>query len=857
MVFVENCRHAVAQYQTTDSRQTLWSQSSRACPGYRVQTTTPTIDGFSAKLVLAGSSCNVYGRDIDNLVLDVRYDTASRLHVHIQDAAGKQFQIPSSVLPLDEGHGVTSQDSKLKFSCFQDAETGFGFKVQRGSEVIFDTTGHPLIFEDQYIEITSSLPSNANIYGIGETPDWFRRNTTNTIKTLWARDAQDPFQENVYGSHTIHMELRNGKFHGAYLHNSHGMDIALANSTIQYRVLGGTADFYFFGGPTALDVIDQYTELVGRPKRIPYWSLGFHNCRYGYKSVYEVNDVIANYSKANIPLEVAWTDIDYMDRTRDFTFDPVNFPLAEMKKQLKYLHAHNQKMVLITDPAIQYNSTYGAYARGHGKDVFIKNQDGSEYIGQVWPGYTVFPDWFAPNTSEWWSVELKRYFDKLSIDGMWIDMNEASSFCTGSCGTGKPENEVPPYPWTVNPRPAHRPINANNTLLVPPYAIHNPEIELSDQTIETIALHANGVAEYHVHNLYGYMESRATYDFLREHKPNTRSFLLSRSTFAGSGSIASHWTGDNNASFFDLHVSIASMLDFGIFGIPMIGADICGFLGNTTEELCARWIEVGAFYPFSRDHNVIDAIPQELYRWPTVAEASRRALGIRYALLPYFYTSYQYAVEKGWPVARPLVFEFSDVAKTADNDRQFLIGDGLLISPVLTQGATTVDAFFPQGIWYDWYNYTAIGGANASITLDAPLEHVNVHVRGGKILPAQTPAMTTTDSRKNDFYLIVAADEGGAASGKLYLDDGETLDTPHRWVGFSYTSNGTLCIFQESGSYTIAPPLSAIILLGITNVTSVAVNGEQVKTELTEIGDSTVVEGLNINLNTPSKVLFE
>ncbi|KAJ2443524.1 hypothetical protein GGI03_007994, partial [Coemansia sp. RSA 2337] len=388
-----------------------------ACPGYTAGNVSQTSDGFTTELTLAGPPCAVYGMDIKRLKLDVRFDTKNRLHVHIKDADGQQFQIPDSVIPLDSGHGVRNASSNLRFDHFHDGLSGFGFRVSRGDQVIFNTVGHPLIFEDQYIEITSSLPADANIYGMGESPDFFRRNPANTIKTLWNRGSPDLFQQNVYGSHSIYMELRDSLFHGAYLHNSHGMDIVLANGTIQYRVLGGTADFYFFGGPSALDVIDQYTELVGRPSRIPYWALGFHNCRYGYKSVYEVNDVIANYSKANIPLEVAWTDIDYMDRTLDFTFDPVNFPLAEMQKQLAYLHKRGQKMVLITDPAILYNSSYEVYARGHEQDVFIKNPDGSEFIGQVWPGYTVFPDWFAPNTSSWWSGELKRYFDQLPIDG--------------------------------------------------------------------------------------------------------------------------------------------------------------------------------------------------------------------------------------------------------------------------------------------------------------------------------------------------------------------------------------------------------------------------------------------------------
>ncbi|KAJ1890846.1 hypothetical protein LPJ66_007249, partial [Kickxella alabastrina] len=622
------------------------SATRSACPGYAVTNFTRAKQGFEASLVLAGPPCNAYGKDIFYLTLGIRFDTQNRLHVHIKDTVEKQYQIPRAVITLDSGSGVSENDSNLKFTHVQDAQSGFGFKVQRGDDVIFDTTGRPLIFEDQYIEITSSLPKNANIYGIGETPDYFRRNTANTTKTLWNRDAHDPLGENVYGSHSIYMELRKGKFHGAYLHNSHGMDIVMANDTIQYRLLGGTADLYFFGGQSALDVIDQYTELVGRPNRIPYWSLGFHNCRYGYKSVYVVNEVIANYSKAQIPLEVAWTDIDYMENTRDFTFDPVNFPLSEMQKQLKYLHSRNQRMVLMTDPAIQRNTSYETYVRGHELNVFIKNPDGSEYVGHVWPGYTVFPDWFGNNTDTWWHAELQQYFDQLPIDGMWIDMNEATSFCTGSCGSGQPTDKVPPFPWLVSPsEPPCRKLNTSNPFLVPPYAIHNPQIEISDNTIETTAVHANGVIEYHVHNLYGYMQSKTTRDFLLAYRQNKRPFLLSRSTFAGSGALVNHWTGDNEATWQDLHISISSVFDFGIFGIPMVGADICGFTGNTTEELCARWIEVGAFYPFSRNHNAIGMESQELYLWESVAEASRRALAVRYKLLPYFYTMYQYSVE--------------------------------------------------------------------------------------------------------------------------------------------------------------------------------------------------------------------
>ncbi|KAJ2847886.1 hypothetical protein IWW36_003619 [Coemansia brasiliensis] len=833
------------------------SSASVSCPGYKARHVTEIGNGIQTSLMLNGPPCNIYGQDISELILDVSFDTNNRLHVHISDTANTQYQIPPSVISLNKGQKIDKQKGNFEFIHSHNRTTGFGFKVVRDSEVIFDTIGHVLVFEDQYLELTSSVPTDANIYGLGETPGWFRRNPYNTTITLWNRDTPALFEENGYGSHAVYMELRNNsKFHGCYLHNSHGMDVVLSDGSLQYRVLGGTLDLYFFAGPTALDVIDQYTQLVGRPNRIPFWALGFHNCRFGYTSVYEVNQVIANYSAARIPLEAAWTDIEYMEKYRDFTFDPQNFPLEEMQKQLDFLHEHGQKMVLIIDPAIHVNNEYGPYTRGQEQDVFMRNADGSEFIGQVWPGYTAFPDWFAANVSQWWNEELRRYFDKLQIDGMWIDMNEAASFCTGSCGSGEPIGKIPPLPWEKSPEP-HRSLNTSNTFLVPPYAIHSRYIELSKMTLETTAVHANGIIDYHVHNLYGYMESKLTYEFLRNYRPNIRPFVLSRSTFAGSGAFISHWTGDNAATWQDMHLSIASMFEFGIFGIPMVGADICGFYQNATEELCARWIELGAFYPFSRSHNSLFAYPQEPYRWKSVAEAARRALGIRYTLLPYIYSCYQDAVERGWPVVRPLVFEYPSIDKVADNDRQLLVGNSILVSPVLSAGARTVEAFFPAGLWYSWYgSHVVIEASNNVVTLNAPLEHINVHIRGGQIVPTQHPEMTTEEVRQNDYELIVAVDANGAAAGQLYIDDGQTLDTPHRWIDFTFYER-TLWIRQRSGQLAIRRPLSALVLLGVSGIHKVQVNGEYVQCAINSIGNHTEITGLNISLQTNSRLTLE
>lgn len=263
-----------------------------------------------------------------------------------------------------------------------------------------------------------------------------------------------------------------------------------------------------------------------------------------------------------------------------------------------------------------------------------------------------------------------------------------------------------------------------------------------------------------------------------KYNDTTRPFLLSRSTFAGSGQYMGHWTGDIFSNWEDLRLSVADVLNFQMFGISYSGADICGFVGNTTEELCTRWMELGAFYPFARNHNSETTIDQEPYLWKTTAEASRIALGIRYSLLPYFYTLFDESHKQGTGVWRPLVFEYPQhVADFSDNDRQFLVGTDILVSPVLLENSVTVDAQFPPGLWYDWYDYSLINSTSSSelVKLTAPLMHIPVHIRGGSILPTKSPKLLVKDTYETPYNLIIALDEKSQATGRLYIDDGHSL----------------------------------------------------------------------------------
>jgi alpha-glucosidase len=314
----------------------------------------------------------------------------------------------------------------------------------------------------------------------------------------------------------------------------------------------------------------------------------------------------------------------------------------------------------------------------------------------------------------------------------------------------------------------------------PPYVINNVQGALDVHAVSPNATHHGGTQEYDYHNLFGHQILNATYHALLSAIPFKRPFIIGRSTFAGSGKWAGHWGGDNTALWSYMGFSIPQALSFSLFGIPMFGVDTCGFNGNTDEELCNRWMQLSAFFPFYRNHNTLSANPQEPYVWASVAEASKTAMTIRYSLLPYIYTTFYLAHSTGSTFMRALTWEFPNDPTLANADRQFLFGSSIMITPVLTQGANSVDGVFPgvgKGeVWYDWYNQTAvIATSGQNITIDAPLGHIPVYIRGGSVLPIQEPGLTTKASRQNPWGVIAALNMEGSASGVLYVDDGESL----------------------------------------------------------------------------------
>eukprot|EP00026_Physarum_polycephalum_P002427 Phypoly_transcript_02433.p1 GENE.Phypoly_transcript_02433~~Phypoly_transcript_02433.p1 ORF type:complete len:897 (+),score=153.68 Phypoly_transcript_02433:115-2805(+) len=792
----------------------LLSSVYGAFPGYQLASLTKTDYGYQGNLTLIGAG--PYGSDIQNPAVEVTFQSDTTLRIKIYDPSNARWEVPNVNILQPPTAPPAQPLYNITFT-----ESPFGFAVIRVSngDVIFNTTSsqfNPIVFEDQYLELSTVVPQEPNIYGLGERVAPFRL-PLNTSYTMWAKDIATPPIVNLYGTHPFYLEMRNTSLaHGVFALNSNAQDWIVEPGYLTYRTIGGIFDIFVFLGPDPATVVQQYQAVVGLPYFPPYWSLGWHQCKYGYESLAVTEAVVGNYSLYGIPLDTMWNDIDYMDGFKDFTTDPVHYPIDQLRAFTEKLHQNGQHYIPITDPGIGINNSYSAYTDLLDSGAYVRIYNTTDPLtGRVWPGSVIFPDFLNPAINEYWYNQYAKFWANGPIfDGSWIDMNEPSNFCSGQCAP------------TTNGR--KRAISDN-----PPYVPGNLQLDTNtvNVTAETYLSYM-----YNTHNLYGWSEGIAT-KLALEKLRGTRAVVISRSTFAGSGRHNGHWLGDNHSSYEYLANSISGILSMQLFGIPFVGADICGFNENTTMELCARWMQLGSLYPFARNHNVMGAISQEPYAFgQPLINISIAALNTRYTLLPYFYTLFALAHTNGTTVWRPLFFEFPTDTATYGIDEQFLIGEHLLVSPVLKENATSVAAYFPEGQWYDYYSGQAQVGAAAVVTLAAPLEFIPIHVRGGAIIPTQGAALTTTVSRTKPYGLLVGLDAAGNAHGDFYVDDGESLDPI---ANFSYVSfqvsSGALTGKVHIGNYNPTPLLGGVTVYGVqSEPKSVTVNQASVLFTYTE-----------------------
>jgi alpha-glucosidase len=636
--------------------------------------------------------------------------------------------------------------------------------------------------------VYKEMPRDEHFYGLGDKTGSFDRR--NQAYTLWNTDtgiteSVDP----IYKSIPFFIAASAKRSYGILLDNTwrSWFDFGKRDrDRYAFGAEGGPLRYYILFGPTPKEVVQTYADLTGKPPLPPLWALGFQQSRYSYAPEAKLREVADRLRKDKIPSDALYLDIDYQYRNRPFTVDPATFPnFSGLVSDLRKQHFH---LITITDLHIAHipSKNYAPYDTGHSGDHFIKNPDGSEFVGVVWPGPAVFPDFTRAQTRAWWG-DLYKDFVHDGVAGFWNDMNEPSVFS----GPG----------FTMPLDAVHR--------------IDEPGFQ------SRTAPHAE------IHNIFGMENERATYEGLLKLRPEERPFVLTRATFAGGQRYGFTWTGDNSSAWSHLRLGSQMLLNLGLSGIAFVGDDVGGFGYSPPADLLTRWVEIGAFHPLFRDHASLGTLPQEVWAHGPEQEAIRRRyIETRYRLLPYIYTLAEEASRNGLPLVRPLFMEFPGDFTAADTE--FLLGPALLVAPSpFIEARDDYAVHFPEGGWYDFWtgakvppsqvepgiveiaNAIAEGKTEASLPHPAKihptLETLPVYVRAGSILPIQPLIQSTDETPRGPLELRVYP--GPSCSGSIYLDDGHTFQYQKGQFlrqGFSCTTDASsvrIDLQAREGSY--------------------------------------------------------
>ena len=560
---------------------------------------------------------------------------------------------------------------------------------------------------------TIHVGDGVDLYGTGEVTGPLKRNGRKI--SLWNIDTPAYGVDggtHLYQSHPWVMGLRSdGSAFGIIADNTWRQTIS-TDQNVVFESMGPAFRVVVIERPDVAQLMRALADLTGHMPLPPLWSLGYHQCRHTYYPDGRVMEVADLLRKHQIPSDVIWMDIDYMDGYRIFTFDPDGFP--NPRRLNDYLHQQHFKSVYMIDPGVKAEKGYFVDDQGRAGDYFVKTADGKLFEGNVWPGACHFPDFTRPEVRSWWST-LYRDFMATGVDGVWNDMNEPAIF-------GQPEQTMP----LDNRHEGGDGITAG------------PHLRF--------------------HNVYGMNMVRASRQGLLLANPQKRPFILSRSNFLGGQRYAATWTGDNLSHPDHMKLSVPMTLTLGLSGQPFNGPDIGGFCENSNGELVAQWTALGVYFPFVRNHNTKGTVAQEPWAFtPEVLDACRTAINRRYRLMPYIYTLFREASETGMPVMRPLFMADPTDLSLRSEDRAFLLGGDLLVRPQWA-GRTAM----PKTAWQP-------------LTLEAATDSFQCELRQrpGSVIPLANLAQSTTDLRTDSLTLLVCIDGEGKAVGQLYEDEGD------------------------------------------------------------------------------------
>jgi alpha-glucosidase len=606
--------------------------------------------------------------------------------------------------------------------------------------------------------VSLPLPPGCRVYGLGEKTGGLDKSGRSWV--MWNSDEprHTPGRDPLYQSIPV-----------AYVVGDAGTAVATvfvdATATIwfdlgeadpgrlQIEIYDTECTVYIRHDPALPPAVEAYTGLTGRMSLPPEWALGFQQCRYSYFPESRVLEIAERMRQLQVPCDVIYLDIHYMDGYRVFTWDPVRFP--DPRTMIDELHRRGFHLVTIVDPGVKRDPDYHVFADGIREGAFLEDPGRGPYVGTVWPGEAVFPDFTDTRIQRWWAKHHRPLFDA-GVDGIWNDMNEPADF------SGPDEYR-------------------------PDFTVPNGLICRNDGRPKSME---------RLHNVYGSGMNAATRAAMGQFLPEERGFVLTRSGYAGVQRNAAVWTGDNHSWWEHIRLAVPMLANLGLSGVAFCGGDVGGFQMNADGELYARWIAAASLMPFFRAHSALDTVDHEPWSFgDRVLDVARRYIGLRYRLMPYLYTLFEEASRTGAPVVRPLVWEFPRDPRVARRADSFMVGPAVLVAPVSEPGASERAVYLPAGIWYDFWSGERIdtrpdaddgnsgnpgnpgNGASGTggrvVACDAPLERMPIFIRGGFVVPFEKVRQHTGQRGDGELRLLVAPDADGKAVGTVYGDAGE------------------------------------------------------------------------------------
>ena len=688
--------------------------------------------GLVTEVEIDGQRVKMTTEDDKHILITVYSPSVIRVRINDEEFED-DFSYAVIAEPVDTKVNITQNDDEVRISTdsllarIHKEPFAVAFYTPDGKLINRDEEGLTTSWIGEEVTTYKDMQEGERFIGLGEKTGGLDRR--GNAYTNWNTDAfgygtgQDP----LYSTIPFYIGIHSGLNYGIFLDNTYQSDFNFGASNDRFSSFGaegGEMDYYFIYHKKLADIITSYTWLTGRMPMPPLWTLGYQQNRYSYYPETEVMRIARTLREKKIPADGITLDIHYMDAYKLFTWDNERFPNPlQMNEELEKM---GFKTTVIVDPGIKVEEGYPAYESGKKADIFLKYPDGEFYSGQVWPGWTHFPDFTSERGRAWWREQVKLFAEQ-GIDGLWNDMNEIATW-----GQTMPDNVLFEY----------------------------------DGHLTT---HKEG------RNVYGLEMVRASYNGSRE-AMNKRPFILTRAGYAGLQRYSAKWTGDNRSEDSHMLLGIRLLNSLGVSGVPFTGMDIGGFTGGPSVGLFSRWIQLGAFTPYFRNHTAVNTKSSEPWTYgEEVTEIARNFVNLRYKLLPYLYSTFYEAAQTGVPVMRTLAIDYTHQPEVyiGDFQNQYLFGEAFMVAPF--ESTTNYGkVYFPKGKWYDLYTGRVEKGGQDKI-LQLAYHKLPVFVKESSIVPMQSLIQST--SEKPTDTLTIHVYQGDVANTFVYYeDDGETYD---------------------------------------------------------------------------------